>query len=76
MKSTEHEVKLSERKIAIVVQQLNKVLDDERINGATWNRQVLVKFIAENIYNVDNLAKLIEELKEMEQYNRELKEEK
>ena len=72
---SEHEIVLSERKIAIVVQQLNKVLDEERIYGATWNRQVLIKFIVENIYNVENLEKLIEELKEVVKYNKKLNKE-
>ena len=67
---SEHEIVLSERKIAIVVQQLNKVLDEERIYGTTWNRQVLIKFIVENICNVENLEKLIEELKEVVEYNK------
>ena len=72
---SEHEIVLSERKIAIVVQQLNKVLDEERIYGATWNRQVLIKFIVENIYNVENLEKLIEDLKEVVKYNKKLNKE-
>lgn len=72
---SEHEIVLSERKIEIVVQQLNKVLDEERIFGATWNRQVLIKFIVENIYNVENLEKLIEELKEVVEYNKKLNKE-
>lgn len=69
-------IKLSERKIDFVVNQLNKVLDEEGIIGAEWNRQVLKAFIIDNIYSTENLTKLIDELKQVEEYNKKIKEDK
>ena len=56
-------VQLSERKIKMVVKELNKVLDDNNIYGQEWNKQVIEALILDNLTR----NKTIELLKELEQ---------
>lgn len=69
---SEHIIKLSDRKIDFVVNRLNKVLEEERILGATWNKQVLKAFILDNMYSIEDLAILIIELNEAKEHNIQL----
>lgn len=54
-------VKLSSNYIKLVVKQLNQVLDNNRIYGQEWNKQVIKELILDNLTK-DTSIELIEEL--------------
>ncbi len=56
-------VKLADREVKRVVAELNKVLDDNKIIGAEFNKQVILELILQNLsknQSID-LIKRIEE---------------
>ncbi len=56
-------VKLADREVKRVVTELNKVLDDNKIIGAEFNKQVILELILQNLsknQSID-LIKRIEE---------------
>ena len=57
-------VKLSERKVMLVLKQLNKVLDDNGIFGQEWNKEVIKALIIDNL-TLNKTTELIKELEEM-----------
>lgn len=58
------EVGLAPRKVKLTVSRLNQVLDDERIYGQEWNKQVIKELILENLTK-DTTIDLIKELEEL-----------
>ena len=56
-------VKLSERKVDLVVNQLNEILDNNEIFGKEFTIQILIKFIQQNLYRKHTLE-LIKRLEE------------
>lgn len=54
-------VRLSERYVKLVVKNLNDVLDEYRVFGQEWNRQVIKELILQNLTK-DEALKLIKEL--------------
>lgn len=56
-------VKLADRQIELVVKDLNKVLDEHKIYGAEFNKQVLLELIKDNLSRTQtlDLIKRIEE---------------
>ena len=57
-------VKLSERKVMLVLKQLNKVLDDNGIFGQEWNKEVIKALIIDNL-TLNKTTELIKELEDM-----------
>ena len=56
-------VKLDERKVKMCVTDLNKVLDEHKIFGKTFNKQVIKQLILENLSKKATIE-LIKELEE------------
>lgn len=56
-------VKLADREVKRVVTELNKVLDDNNIIGAEFNKQVILELILQNLSKTQSidLIKRIEE---------------
>lgn len=54
-------VTLSDRKVRLVVNELNKVLDSEKIIGQTFNKQVIKALILDNLTRNTTIS-LMEEL--------------
>ena len=51
----EFKIELSERKLKMVVQDLNKVLDEHKIFGSEFNKEVLQLLIMENLSRKETL---------------------
>jgi hypothetical protein len=58
------EVRLAPQKVSVVVNKLNKVLDEERVFGQELNKQVIKELIVSNLTR-NTTIKLIEELEQM-----------
>lgn len=54
-------VKLNERKVKLVVKQLNEVLDYNKIFGREFNKQIIKELIIQNLTK-DGAIELIKEL--------------
>lgn len=54
-------IKLSPRYRKLVIQELNKVLDEYKIYGKEWTIEILIEFIQDNLYLKDSIE-LIERL--------------
>lgn len=54
-------IKLSPRYRKLVIQELNKVLDEYKIYGKEWTIEILIEFIQNNLYLKDSIE-LIERL--------------
>lgn len=56
-------VKLADRKIKLVIKDLNKVLDEHNIIGAEFNKEILLELIKDNLSRTQtlDLIKRIEE---------------
>ena len=63
MKEEKVKVKLHPGKVEMVVSQLNQILDNERIFGQEWNKQVIKELILQNLTKNTSIE-LIEELNE------------
>ena len=59
----EIKIVLSDRKIKMVVKDINKVLDEHRIYGPEWNIEVLKELIIDNLSR-NNAIELIKRLEE------------
>lgn len=57
-------VRLAPQKVSVVVNKLNKVLDEERIFGQEWNKQVIKDLIISNL-SKNTTLELIKELEQM-----------
>lgn len=57
-------VGLNPRKVKLTVSRLNQVLDEERIYGQEWNKQVIKELILENLTK-NTTIDLIKELEEL-----------
>ncbi len=57
-------IKLADRQVKLVVKDLNKVLDEHRVFGQEWNKQVIKELILQNL-SKDTAIKLIDELNEL-----------
>ena len=57
-------VKLADRKIEQVKQQINQVLDNNYIYGQEWNKEIIKAVILDNLTK-DTTIKLIEELNQL-----------
>ena len=58
-----HIVKLSPRYRKMVIQELNKVLDDFKIYGKEWTIEILIDLIHDNLFLQDSID-LIERLEQ------------
>lgn len=56
-------IKLSPRYRKLVIQELNKVLDDYKIYGKEWTIEILIELIQDNLYLKDSIE-LIERLEQ------------
>ena len=56
-------IKLAPRKVKLCVQDINKVLDEHRIYGQEWNKQVIKELILDNLTK-DTTIELMKELEE------------
>ena len=56
-------VKLADREVKLVVQEINKVLDEHKIIGAEFNKEILLELIKDNLSRTQtlDLIKRIEE---------------
>lgn len=54
-------IKLAERKVKLIVKELNKVLDNNYVYGQEWNKQVIKELILDNLTK-DTAIELIDEL--------------
>lgn len=56
-------VKLADRKIKLVIKDLSKVLDEHKIIGAEFNKEILLELIKDNLSRTQtlDLIKRIEE---------------
>lgn len=59
----EHKVKLADRKIKMVVKDLNKVLDQHQIFGAEFNMEVIKALILDNL-TVNQTTELMKRIDE------------
>ena len=57
-------VKLADRKIKLVVKDLNKVLDSHKVFGQEWNKQVIKELILQNL-TLNTTTQLMKELDEL-----------
>ena len=57
----EHVMRLADRKIRLVVNRLNKVLDEERIYGQEFNKEIIKALILDNLTK-KKTCELIDEL--------------
>ena len=57
-------IKLADRQVKLVVQDLNRVLDEHRVYGQEWNKQVIKELILQNLTR-DTSIKLIDELSKL-----------
>ena len=64
MEENRVKVKLADRQVKLVVKDLNKVLDEHRVFGQEWNKQVIKELILQNL-SKDTAIKLIDELNEL-----------
>lgn len=60
----EHKITLAERKIKLVLARLNNVLNEERIYGQEFNKQIIKALIIDNLTKNTTLD-LMKELEEM-----------
>lgn len=56
-------IRLAERKIKMVVDRLNEVLDDEQIYGSEFNKEVILELIIQNL-SKDQSLDLIKRIEE------------
>ena len=63
MKQQPTKIKLSPRYRKLVIQELNKVLDDYKIYGKEWTIEILIDLIQNNLYMKDSIE-LIERLEQ------------
>lgn len=48
-------VKLDKRKINIIINELNKVLDDNKILSKEWTKEIIIAFIISNLTKNDTI---------------------
>ena len=60
----EHIVTLSDRYKKLVIQDLNKVLDEYKIFGKEWVIEILIDLITDNLYKKDTIE-LINRLEQL-----------
>ena len=63
MKQQPTKIKLSPRYRKLVIQELNKVLDDYKIYGKEWTIEILIDLIKDNLFLKESIE-LIERLEQ------------